>query len=425
MAAMGPLTRDPMQLPLASRVCVRNTFLDFEDDDDDEAPWIIGDARRLQTDSIIMRSSHSLLLSQQQNSTAGLPDRFSGLSLLPRRVEGSDAPSLLSPLSGVSPAPPMPPVGPARPPPPPMTLPGTDLASMARMKAMQAFTEESLQSPFDAGEEPDEEEEEEEEPEPAPTVDSDVQVNHSFFQDNYDGNSPFSSEMEKFTTRMPVSEELIHARDLALNGGGLSGYTTVMVRHIPGKYTQQKLMREINSAGFLGKYDFFYLPMQMQSRGNRSFAFVNFVSPEAAEAFYHTFHGRRLRHFRAGQAVTVAPADVQGFEQNAMHYATMRRTGNRRPLHTGHALFFKPLPPHLLDDEGQSPEAMAPWGSAAAPGRWDLPSQAPPRAGPPVGAVQAMSLPQRFCTQCGQPKPAEHTFCAFCGARGLPCPPAF
>ena len=41
--------------------------------------------------------------------------------------------------------------------------------------------------------------------------------------------------------------------------GGMSGNTTVMVRHIPGKCTQQKLMREINTAGFLGKFDFINL----------------------------------------------------------------------------------------------------------------------------------------------------------------------
>merc|ERR1719229_1723915 len=87
---------------------------------------------------------------------------------------------------------------------------------------------------------------------------------------------------------------VIAARAVAAAGGGLSGNTTVMMRHIPGKYTQQKLMREINSAGFLGKYDFFCLPMQPQSRGNRGFAFVNFSAVEAAESFYAAFHGKRL-----------------------------------------------------------------------------------------------------------------------------------
>jgi len=144
-----------------------------------------------------------------------------------------------------------------------------------------------------------------------------------------------------------VNPAVAAARELAAAGGGLSGNTTVMVRHVPAKYTQQKLMREINSAGFLGKYDFFYLPMQPQSRGNRGFAFVNFATAQAAEAFYAAFHGKRLRHLRSEQPIAVMPADLQGFERNAEHYASLRKVGSRRPLQSGRALFFKPLPPHL------------------------------------------------------------------------------
>jgi len=399
---MGTLTTGLSQLPLAaSRVCIRNTFLDFEEEDD-EAPWIIGDARRLHTDSIISRSSQSLLLSQQHGLLAGLPDR---LDILPLKVEGADATARYSRLGGLPAASLVHSVRPAT---SPFTLPSTDLTGIARMKAeaFRAVTEESLQSHVDVGFEPDESEDVEEEPEPAPAADSD---GHS---------SPGSPGMAQDNFKDKVSVELIRSRDLALNGGGLSGCTTVMVRHIPGKYTQQKLMREINSAGFLGKYDFFYLPMQMQSRGNRSFAFLNFVSSEAAQAFYNCFHGRRLRHFRAGQPVTVAPADVQGFEENALHYAKMRRAGSRYPLHSGHALFFKPLPPGVLDHED---EGAQPWETAPAPG-WEPLKQQPPRQVATARAPAMQTAPRlaRFCTQCGQPKPAEHVFCAFCGARGWP-----
>ncbi|CAJ1368930.1 unnamed protein product, partial [Effrenium voratum] len=90
--------------------------------------------------------------------------------------------------------------------------------------------------------------------------------------------------------------EVLAAREAAAAGKGLSGLTTVMIRNVPSRYTQQKLMREINSLGFLGQYDFFYLPVQPHGRGNRGFAFVNFICPEAAERFYMALHGRMFRH---------------------------------------------------------------------------------------------------------------------------------
>jgi hypothetical protein len=39
--------------------------------------------------------------------------------------------------------------------------------------------------------------------------------------------------------------------------------TTIMIRHIPNKYSTQSLLEEIN-VNFKGKYDFFYLPMDFQ-----------------------------------------------------------------------------------------------------------------------------------------------------------------
>merc|ERR1711971_1107780 len=88
---------------------------------------------------------------------------------------------------------------------------------------------------------------------------------------------------------------------LPINSSSLEGKTTVMVRNVPAKFMQQKLMREINAAGFLGKYDFLYLPMHPGGRGNRGFAFINFTTPESAEAFKLAFGGSRFRHFSNSQ----------------------------------------------------------------------------------------------------------------------------
>ncbi len=39
--------------------------------------------------------------------------------------------------------------------------------------------------------------------------------------------------------------------------------TTIMIRHIPNKYSTSSLLEEIN-VQFKGKYDFFYLPMDFE-----------------------------------------------------------------------------------------------------------------------------------------------------------------
>eukprot|EP00913_Durusdinium_trenchii_P023822 g22372.t1 len=58
-----------------------------------------------------------------------------------------------------------------------------------------------------------------------------------------------------------------------------------MLKNVPAKYTQRKLMRELLGAGFQGKLDFIYLPMDPRSRNARGFAFCNFSTPAAADEF--------------------------------------------------------------------------------------------------------------------------------------------
>jgi len=52
--------------------------------------------------------------------------------------------------------------------------------------------------------------------------------------------------------------------------------TTIMIQNIPNKFTKELLIKEINE-NFKGKYDFFYLPIDMKNNCNQGYAFVNFV----------------------------------------------------------------------------------------------------------------------------------------------------
>lgn len=99
---------------------------------------------------------------------------------------------------------------------------------------------------------------------------------------------------------------------------------TVMMRNLPNKYTQSMLLEEINSCGFLGCYDFLYLPIDTESHANRGYSFINFIDPSVAWKFKLQFEGSQMRHFNSGKFVTVTPAALQGFEANHAHYANAR-----------------------------------------------------------------------------------------------------
>jgi len=67
--------------------------------------------------------------------------------------------------------------------------------------------------------------------------------------------------------------------------------TTVMMKNIPNKYTQESVMSLIHSKGFKAAYDFLYLPIDFRSRSNMGYAFINFCTPTDAQDFVKAFTG--------------------------------------------------------------------------------------------------------------------------------------
>jgi hypothetical protein len=103
-----------------------------------------------------------------------------------------------------------------------------------------------------------------------------------------------------------------------------SQVTTVMMRNLPNKYTQRMLITEVNQNGFLGTFDFFYLPIDQETTANRGYGFLNFIAPYYAWAFHNMFEGRRMSRFNSAKVVSVTPSTLQGFQANYMHYSSAR-----------------------------------------------------------------------------------------------------
>ena len=66
--------------------------------------------------------------------------------------------------------------------------------------------------------------------------------------------------------------------------------TTVMIRNIPIKYTDEILNEALEE--FHGKYDCLYMPYDYEKNGNKGYAFINFVNPLHILYFYEKFNGK-------------------------------------------------------------------------------------------------------------------------------------
>jgi len=67
--------------------------------------------------------------------------------------------------------------------------------------------------------------------------------------------------------------------------------TTVMIRSLPANFTRQLLEDVMNAEGFVGCYDFIYVPADIASGACFFYAFVNLISPPEAQRFRRCFTG--------------------------------------------------------------------------------------------------------------------------------------
>jgi hypothetical protein len=76
------------------------------------------------------------------------------------------------------------------------------------------------------------------------------------------------------------NEQFSVQRSLVGIAPGEDHRATLMIKNIPNKYSQKGLMQAINDAGFFGKYDFFYLPIDFKNCCNVGYAFINMASTD-------------------------------------------------------------------------------------------------------------------------------------------------
>lgn len=124
--------------------------------------------------------------------------------------------------------------------------------------------------------------------------------------------------------------------------------TTLMIRHVPLRCSEDTLLNEIVAAGFGGRFDFFYMPMESRGPRNRALAFINLVTEDVAIEFYEHFHGQVLRAFPDHRPLMCLPGDTQGYEANLQFFqTTVLQNGGNHGLLASLPLFLRGVPGHL------------------------------------------------------------------------------
>ena len=104
--------------------------------------------------------------------------------------------------------------------------------------------------------------------------------------------------------------------------------TTVMIRNIPIKYTDNILINALEE--FKGKYDCLYMPYDYEKKGNKGYAFINFVNPLHILYFHEKFCGKKWPLFESSKICELNSANFQGIYEIQKHSKNYK--GFKKPL---------------------------------------------------------------------------------------------
>ena len=98
---------------------------------------------------------------------------------------------------------------------------------------------------------------------------------------------------------------------------GKDNRTTVMIRNIPIKYSDEQLIEALEE--FKGKYNCLYMPYDFEKNGNKGYAFINFVNPLHILYFYEKFNGKKWTYYESSKICELNVAHFQGINEIKKH----------------------------------------------------------------------------------------------------------
>lgn len=90
--------------------------------------------------------------------------------------------------------------------------------------------------------------------------------------------------------------------------------TTVMIKNIPNKYTQKMLLERLD-VRHAGRYDFFYLPIDLKNNCNVGYAFINMSDPIYIVPLFKDLSGKKWERFNSEKICVLTYGRIQGKEK--------------------------------------------------------------------------------------------------------------
>ena len=120
--------------------------------------------------------------------------------------------------------------------------------------------------------------------------------------------------------------------------------TTLMIKNIPSRYSQDCLLNIINIR-YTGLYDYFYLPLDAKQFTNIGYAFINFINPNYIINFFKEFNQRRWELFKSPKICKLSFARLQGKKNLKNHFKDPNEVFSVRLLN--YFYVFRTKPPKL------------------------------------------------------------------------------
>eukprot|EP01129_Flabellula_baltica_P009252 TRINITY_DN374_c0_g1_i2.p1 TRINITY_DN374_c0_g1~~TRINITY_DN374_c0_g1_i2.p1 ORF type:complete len:491 (-),score=107.06 TRINITY_DN374_c0_g1_i2:38-1510(-) len=120
-----------------------------------------------------------------------------------------------------------------------------------------------------------------------------------------------------------IQDEKEYKIDLELVRSGKDERSTLMIKNIPNKYDQALLLETIDES-FANTYDFFYLPMDFETKGNQGYAFINFLSHETIPDFFDYFDSKAWPKFKSNKICKLRYGRLQGRRDLYNHFMNSR-----------------------------------------------------------------------------------------------------
>ena len=161
-------------------------------------------------------------------------------------------------------------------------------------------------------------------------------INNNYKNNNYrknENNNNISTNMNSNTNNSSTNniqcnkgeKNLLNLDDIA---SGKDTRTTVMIRNIPIKYTDETLIEALEE--FKGKFNCLYMPFDYEKNGNKGYAFINFVNPLHILYFHEKFYGKKWQLFESSKICELNSANFQGINEIQKHSKNYK--GLKKPV---------------------------------------------------------------------------------------------